>query len=66
MRALSNQPDSGDRGYGQKTHFDCHSFDHTGGIVATAFGVSVVVTGAANGGTQTRVGRSHVGLAGAH
>ena len=56
---LSNQPDSGDRGHGQRTHLVCHQFDDTCGIVATAFDAWVDVTGASNGWKQTRVDRSH-------
>lgn len=41
-----NQPDSGDRGHGQKTHFASHHFDYTCEIVANSFAASVDVTGA--------------------
>ena len=43
---LPNQPDSGDRGHGQKTHLDCHQFDYTCRIVVTSFAAPVDVTGA--------------------
>ena len=45
--------------HGQKTNFACHQFDHICGFVATVFDAWVDVTGAMNGWTQSRVGRSH-------
>lgn len=36
-RFLPNQPDSGDRGHGRKTHRACPQFDDTCRIVATSF-----------------------------
>ena len=44
-----NQPDSGDRRRGPRTHVACHQFDYTCGIVANSFAASVDVTDAANG-----------------
>jgi hypothetical protein len=56
---LPNQPDSGDRWHGQKTHLVCQQFDYTFGIDATSFAARVDVTGATNGEALRRVGRSH-------
>ena len=54
-----NQPDSGDRRRGQKSHLDCHQFDYTCGFVANSFAASVDVTGAVWEYFQFRSGRSH-------
>ncbi len=54
-----NQPDSGDRVPGQKTHLVCHQFDDTCGFVVTSFAAWVDVTGAVNDWEQCRSGRSH-------
>ena len=54
---LPNQPDSGDRGHGKKTHLACHQLDYTCRIVDTAFAPEVDVTGAGTaGGFDASVG----------
>ena len=44
--ALSNQPDSGDRRNGQKTHVACNQIDDFCGVVAAAFDAPADGTGA--------------------
>ncbi len=56
---LPNQPDSGDRGHGKKTHLACYQLDYTCRIVDTAFAPEVDVTGAVNDRVLRRVGRFH-------
>jgi hypothetical protein len=56
---LRDQPDSGDRGRGWKMHVACHRLDCTGEIVDAAFDSWADMTGAANGTTRGRVGRTH-------